>query len=142
MQLFVVDPSATRRRTLRHPLETALRLPVAEAERGAEALARLKDVREAVVLTGPALGELSAPAFAAALRRLHGHAETPLLLVTPPCSHDEFLAAVDAGYGGCLIVPFDEALLVDKVQRAVEAVRARAAARPRHYRHQGFLSRS
>lgn len=143
MHLLVVEPSSTRRRTLRRPLEAALDLPVEEAEGSVEALTRLKSLREVIVLTGPVLGEMPAPAFAGAVRRMAGHASTSLLLVTPPLSHDEFLAAVDAGYESCILIPFDEDLLVGKVRRALDAAAARAAQSApsplRRYRHRGLL---
>lgn len=140
MHILIVDPSTTRRRMIRGPLDRAVKAAIDEADSGTEALRRLGTIPHPVVITGPDIGDLSAPAFAGQLRRLPGHAATPLLLITPPCSHDDFLLAIDAGYEDCVIVPFEDDVLVQKVERAFETIRQRLAPpqKPR-YKHLGLI---
>lgn len=138
MHILITDPSATRRRMLRTPLDRTVGAAIEEATTGRDALRIAETLRDVLVITGPELDGMSAASFATVLRRLPGHAATPLLLVTPPCSHDEFLDAVDAGYEDCVIVPFEDAVLLDKVERALELLRQRSRA-PQRYRRLDVL---
>jgi DNA-binding NtrC family response regulator len=118
-----VDDDPGVRYTLREILESE-GLEVAEAEDGAVALARIRELRPDLVLTDLRMPHIDGMEL---IRRVAGQSPAPrVVLVTAHGSERQAVEAMKAGAYDYFRKPFETGELLAVVRRAVEAVRLRA----------------
>ncbi|GIV59748.1 MAG: hypothetical protein KatS3mg043_0837 [Rhodothermaceae bacterium] len=127
MTILVVEPSATTRRLISNTLIRAGLPAIEEAASGEEALDVAERAYPLVVILGYDLGDMRGIELTARLRKISRHSQTPVLLVSERCTHEDVLYAVEAGVDHYVLIPFESDGFLQKVRAAIQKATHHAA---------------
>ncbi len=119
--ILVVDDSATSRAPLRVAL-LAKGATVIEAENGKEGLWRARTQKVDLILSDIHMPVMDGLQMIRELRQLHGHAHTPIFVLTSDASGQRAAEGKNAGANGWLVKPVDPNLIWKVVEKALRGV--------------------
>ncbi len=124
MLTLIADPSSVLRHRVRNAMRHAgLRHDLVEAADGAQAVALMSSRNVRLVNTGTTLDHMHATQLARLIRRTYSPEHVQILLLSLPCSYEDVLQAVDSGIDGFILMPFENDVLIRKVEQALRRVR-------------------
>ena len=123
MKILIVEPSATIRRTIRNPLERAGISEFIEVRSGPEALQTLEQHEPYIIITNSELQGMSGTSLTSLLRSRDKFKLTPIVMISERSMDEDVLEAMDSGVSDYILIPFNEDLIVQKVQRALETAK-------------------
>ncbi len=119
MNILIADQSTTVCRMVRNTLQPAGIMDLFEVTSGSQAVQLATANGISVIITGADLEDMSGLELTRILRETHGHEHTQVVLFSSKGTPEDVLEAVNAGVNFYVIMPFDHALLVQKVKRAI-----------------------
>jgi two-component system chemotaxis response regulator CheY len=127
MNVLIVDQSTTVCRMIRNVLQPAGIPDLYEVTSGSQAVQLATANGISVIVTGADLEDMSGLELTRMLRETREHEHTQVVLFSSKGTPEDVLDAVNAGVNFYVIVPFDHALLVQKVKMAIDRARKREA---------------
>jgi two-component system chemotaxis response regulator CheY len=116
MSVLVVDDYTTMRRIIRNLLRRIDLYNVDEAEDGAEALAKLREIRFGLVISDWNMEPMTGLQLLQEVRADPGLAATPFIMITAENKAGNVLAARQAGVSSYIIKPFNAETLRSKIE--------------------------
>ncbi len=123
MNVLIADQSTTVCRMIRNVLQPAGIPDLFEVTSGSQAVQLATANGISVIVAGADLADMSGLELTRTLRKTEEHEHTQVVLISPKGTPEDVLAAVNAGVNFYVIEPFDHALLIRKVEMAIERAR-------------------
>ena len=118
LTVLAIDDSRTIREMLRKAL-TEAGFVVHTAEDGVDGVERLASISADVVITDINMPRMDGFGVITAVRASTGHASLPILVLTTETGAELKQRARSAGATGWIVKPFDEAGLIDTINRVL-----------------------
>jgi two-component system, chemotaxis family, chemotaxis protein CheY len=115
MDCLVVDDSVVVRKVARRILEKH-GFSVREAADGSQALSAVESAMPRLVLLDRNMPVMDGIEFLKALRERYGMGEPTVVMCTTEAAQEKILEGLEAGADEYVMKPFDEAILLDKLQ--------------------------
>jgi len=126
MKILLVDDSKTMRSIQRGILTQLGFAQIQEASDGADALARVDNIRPDLILVDWNMPNMNGPAFVRAYRERGGQAA--VVMVSAECERPRVVEAVKTGVDNFVAKPFTPDLLAQRIGETVSSRQAVAAA--------------
>lgn len=120
MKILVVDDFLTMRRIVRNLLKQIGYENIAEAEDGAQALAKLKGGEFGLVVSDWNMPNMNGIQLLRAVRSDPALKDTPVLMVTAEAEKEKVIEAIRAGVNNYVVKPFTAEILKEKLDKVFE----------------------